>query len=141
MSERHVPVHGNRNVLGQILEPIRDVGGRIADLFRPASQASSSRDAYRIDVELPGVRHDDVDVEVVGGDTLVVRGEKRDRREEQGEGYIFSERAYGRFERAFDLPGDVDADAIEADFADGVLTLKLPRKQEQARTIKVRRAD
>jgi len=137
MSERHVP--GNRNVLGQLLEPLRDAGGRIAELFRPASQASSTKDAYRIDVELPGVKHDDVDVEVVGGDTLVVRGEKRDQREDRGEGYIFSERAYGRFERAFDLPSDIDAEAIEADFADGVLTLKLPRKQGQARSIKVTR--
>ena len=76
---------------------------------------------------------------MVGGDTLVVRGEKRDQREDRGEGYIFSERAYGRFERAFDLPSDIDAEAIEADFADGVLTLKLPRKQGQARSIKVTR--
>jgi HSP20 family protein len=134
-----VPVRGQRNVLGRVLEPLREVGGRIAELIRPASQASSSRDAYSIDVELPGVGHDDVEVEVVGGDTLVVRGEKRDRREEKGDGYIFTERAFGRFERAFELPADVDPDGISAEFADGVLTLSLPRKADSARRIDVKR--
>jgi HSP20 family protein len=121
------------------MEPLREAGGRIAELIRPASQASSTKDAYSIDIELPGVKADDVDVEVVGGDTLVVQGTKRDAREETGEGYIFSERIFGSFQRSFDLPGDVDVDNIEADFADGVLTLKLPRKQASARSIKVRR--
>jgi HSP20 family protein len=139
MATRHVPVHGDRGVLGQIMEPLREAGGRIAELIRPASQASSSKDAYSIDIELPGVKADDVDVEVVGGDTLMVRGTKRDAREESGEGYIFSERVFGTFQRSFDLPSDVDTDNIEADFADGVLTLRLPRKQAGARSIKVRR--
>lgn len=139
MATRHVPVHGDRGFLGQIMEPLRDAGGRIAELIRPASQASSSKDAYSIDIELPGVKADDVDVEVVGGDTLVVQGTKRDAREETGEGYIFTERIFGSFQRSFDLPGDVDVDTIEADFADGVLTLTLPRKQASARSIKVRR--
>jgi HSP20 family protein len=134
-----VPVRGERNVLGRVLEPLREVGGRIAELIRPASQASSNREAYTVEVELPGVRHDNVEVEVVGGDTLVVRGEKRDRREEKGDGYIFTERAFGRFERAFELPADVDPDGIEAAFADGVLTLSLPRKAESAKRIDVKR--
>jgi HSP20 family protein len=134
-----VPVRGERNVLGRVLEPLREVGGRIAELIRPASQASSGRDADSIDVELPGVGHDDVEVEVVGGDTLVVRGEKRDRREERGHGSIFTERAFGRFERAFELPADVDPDGIAAEFADGVLTLSLPRKADGARRIHVKR--
>ncbi len=140
MSERQIPVHGERGFLNSLLEPIREAGGRIAEIIRPASQANSSQDAYTIDVELPGVKAEDVDVELVGPDTLVVRGSKRDAREERGDGFIFSERSYGSFQRSFQIPGDVDTDKIDADFADGVLTVKLPRKAEAARSIKVRRA-
>jgi HSP20 family protein len=139
MSERQIPVHGERGFLNSLLEPIREAGGRIAEIIRPASQANAATDAYTIDVELPGVQADDVDVELVGPDTLVVRGTKRDAREARGDGFIFSERSYGSFQRAFQLPGDVDTDKIDADFADGVLTVKLPRKAEAARSIKVRR--
>jgi HSP20 family protein len=140
MTERQIPVHGERGFLNSLLEPIREAGGRIAEIIRPASQAKSSTDAYTIDVELPGVTADDVDVELVGPDTLVVRGTKRDAREQRGHGFIFSERTYGSFQRAFQIPGDVDTDLIDADFADGVLTVRLPRRADSARTIKVRRA-
>ena len=139
MSERQIPVHGERGFLNSLLEPIREAGGRIAEIIRLASQANSSKDAYTIDVELPGVTADGVEVELVGADALVVRGTKRDAREARGDGFIFSERSYGSFQRSFQIPGDVDTEKIDADFADGVLTVKLPRKAEAARSIKVRR--
>lgn len=125
--------------LGNVLQPIRQVGHRLANLFAPTSQAGSSDDAYTIDMELPGVKQGDVDVEVVGGDTLVVRGEKRDKREHRNDNHIFSEVTYGRFERAFTLPADADIDGIDATVEDGVLTLTIPRKAEQQRRITVRR--
>lgn len=135
MRERHIPMRGERGSLNSLLKPIREAGGRIAEIIRPASQANSSKDAYTIDVELPGVTADDVDVELVGPDTLVVRGTKRDAREERGDGFIFSERSYCSFQRSFQIPGDVDTDQIDAD---GVLTVKLPRKAEAARSTKAR---
>jgi HSP20 family protein len=139
MTERQIPVHGERGFLNSLLEPIREAGGRIAEIIRPASQANSSTDAYTIDVELPGVTADDVAVELVGPDTLAVRGTKRDARETRSDGFVFSERSFGSFQRAFQIPGDVDTDKIDAEIADGVLTIKLPRKAEAARSIKVRR--
>jgi HSP20 family protein len=139
MTERQIPVHGERGFLNSLLEPIREAGGRIAEIIRPASQANASTDAYTIDVELPGVKADEVDVELVGPDTLVVRGTKRDARETRGDGFVFTERTFGSFQRSFQIPGDVDTDRIDADVADGVLTIKLPRKAGAARSIKVRR--
>ena len=140
MSERQTRLHGDRGCLNLLLELIREAGGRIAEVIRPASQADVSNDAYPIGVELPGVRADDVNVERVGADTLVVRGSKRDARETCGDGFIFSERSYGSFQHSFQIPRDVDTEKIDADVADGVLTLKLPRKAEAARSIEVRRA-
>ena len=140
MSERQTPLHGERGCLNSLLEPIREAGGRIAEVIRPASQADVSNDVYTIGVELPGVGADDVEVERVGADMLVVRGSKRDARETRGDGFIFSERSYGSFQHSFQIPRDVDTEKIDAEVADGVLTVKLPRKAEAARSIEVRRA-
>jgi hypothetical protein len=127
MAERHVPVHAERGFLNSLLEPVREAGGWIAEIFRPASQANSATEACTIDVEL------------MGPDVLVFRGTKRDGREARGDGFIFSERTYGSFQRSFQIPSDVDTDKIDADFADGVLSVKLPRRKDAARSIKVRR--
>jgi HSP20 family protein len=129
----------DHSILGNVLQPIRQAGHRLASLFAPASQAGTSQDAYTIDIELPGVKRDHVDVEVVGGDTLVVRGEKRDKRESRKEGHVFSEFTFGQFERAFALPADANIDGIDATFEDGVLTLRIPRREDQQRRITVRR--
>lgn len=137
LTEREDAEHGG--LLGNVLQPIRQVGHRLANLFAPTSQAGSSSEAYTIDMELPGVKSEDLDVEVVGGDTLVVRGEKRDKREHRRDNHIFSEFVFGRFERAFTLPADADTDGIDATVEDGVLTLTIPRRAEQQQRIKVRR--
>jgi len=63
---------------------------------------------------------------------LVLRGEKRQEREEKdkNKNYHFSERTYGSFQRAFDLPTTVDRNKIAADFSKGVLTITLPKTAE-----------
>ena len=63
----------------------------------------------------------------LSGDTLTIKGEKRQEREEKGENRHLSERSYGEFQRAFSLPADVAREKIEAAFANGVLTVTLPK--------------
>src|SRR5215472_16475312 len=87
----------------------------------PAIDMSEDDKAYRISAELPGIDAKDIDVSVTG-DMLVLRGEKRQEKEEKDKNYHFSERAYGSFQRAFELPGSVDRNRIAADFSKGVLT-------------------
>ena len=70
----------------------------------------------------------------------MIKGEKRAEREEKGKSYYFSERSYGAFQRSFRLPGDVNAEQINADFAKGILTVTLPKvaeSEEKAKRIKV----
>ena len=81
------------------------------------------------DLELPGMEAKDVDVSVTG-DMLVLKGEKRQEKEEKDKNYHFSERAYGSFQRAFELPTSVDRGKITADFSKGVLTITLPKTAE-----------
>jgi HSP20 family protein len=80
----------------------------------------------KISAELPGIDAKDIDVSV-SGDTLVLKGEKRQEKEENDKNYHFSERAYGSFQRSFQLPSSVDRDKVAVDFSKGVLTITLPK--------------
>ena len=95
----------------------------------PAIDMSEDEKVYKISAELPGIDAKDIDVSV-SGDTLVLRGEKRQAKEEKDKNYHFSERAYGSFQRSFQLPSTVDRDKVAADFSKGVLTITLPKTAE-----------
>jgi HSP20 family protein len=95
----------------------------------PAIDMSEDEKAYKITAELPGMDAKDIDVQVTG-DTLVLKGEKRQEKEEKDKNYHFSERSYGSFQRAFELPASVDRNKIAAGFSKGVLTLTLPKTAE-----------
>jgi HSP20 family protein len=77
----------------------------------------------------------DIDVSV-SGDMLVLKGEKRQEKEEKDKNYHYSERAYGSFQRAFELPASVDRDKVAADFSNGVLTITLPKTAEAQKPTK-----
>ena len=110
----------------QFYEPLQSIGRRVANWFSPTSDASNMDDCYEINIELPGVDVDDISL-VHNDNRLTVKGEKRANREEKGRNYYFSEREYGYFQRTFHLPNDADCDAIEANFLNGVLTLKIAK--------------
>jgi HSP20 family protein len=103
----------------------------------PAIDMSEDEQAYRISAELPGIDAKDIDVSV-SGDTLVLKGEKRQEREEndKNKNYHFSERSYGSFQRSFELPSSVDRNKIMADFSKGVLTITLPKTAESQKPVK-----
>ncbi len=125
----------------QVVDPLRRFGHRVAEFFSPPSDASSRDDAYVIEVELPGVKEEDITVEV-HGDIMTLSGEKRSARDEKTDTYIFSERTYGAFRRSFRLPPDVDDAAIEAHTEDGILRVTLPKHAEPSdgkRRIEIKR--
>jgi len=124
-----------------LYDPFQRIGARVTDWIAPATEASAQDDAYRIVVELPGVTEDDVDVSVQDG-VVRIRGEKRTSHEEKGETWFFSERQFGSFARSFRLPPDADEDAVEAELADGVLTLVVPKRAEpepEKKSVKIRK--
>ena len=125
-----------------LYDPLRNIGQRVADWVAPRSDASALEDYYEINVELPGVKTEDVDVSTEDNN-LVVRGEKRYEHEETGRTYFFSEREYGSFQRTFRLPPDADSDKIDAEFNDGILRLKIAKRtssQTAAKKIAIRKA-
>ena len=125
-----------------LYEPLRGLGQKVADWFAPRSEASAVADIYEINIELPGVAAENIDVSV-DDNSLTVRGEKQFEREETGRDFFFSEREYGAFQRTFRLPPDAAAESIAAEHKDGLLTLKVPKKkpaEPTARKISVRQA-
>jgi HSP20 family protein len=87
--------------------------------------------------ELPGITRDDVEVSVENS-TLVLKGEKKFDAEVKEENYRRIERPYGTFHRSFTLPSTVDTSKVAAEFKNGVLTVKLPfREEAKPRTINV----
>lgn len=125
-----------------LYDPLRNLGQRVADWFAPRSEASALKDYYEIDVELPGVKAEDAEVEI-HDNNLIVRGEKKFEREETGRTFFFSEVEYGSFQRTFRLPADAATNKIDAEFKDGVLHLKIAKvkaSKPSGRTISIRQA-
>jgi len=107
--------------------------------WAPAVDMSETDAAYVVTVELPGVKREDVSIEIAE-DVLSIHGEKKSEREEKNERHRCVERSFGSFSRAFTLPANVAADRIKASFRDGVLTIDIPKaeaKKPQVVDIKV----
>jgi len=82
-----------------------------------------------LSASMPGVKPEDVDIQVTG-DTLTIRGEVRHEEEREQGNVRIQERRYGSFRRAVRLPPNVNTDAIDATFENGVLKLKIPETEE-----------
>jgi HSP20 family protein len=117
--------------LPSLYEPIKKAGQKIADWFAPRSDAAVTGEAYEITMELPGVSPDAIDV-AIQDNMLIVTGEKRSEHEETGRSYFFSEREYGVFQRAFRIPPDGEQQAIDADFKNGLLIIRIPKVRAEA---------
>lgn len=103
----------------------------------PRVDVSESDGAYVVSAELPGIDEKDVEV-VLADNVLTIRGEKRAEREEKDRNYYLSERSFGSFRRAIPLPAEIDEDKVEAQFTNGVLTVRLPKSAEaQAKTRRI----
>jgi HSP20 family protein len=123
-----------------LMDPLRQAGERIADFFAPSTDASVTDQNYEIDIELPGVPSENIDVSVHDG-TLTVRGDKHSERTDEGRTFFFSERSYGAFQRSFRLPEDANTEKIVAENKNGVLKLciaKTATVDEKARQIKIK---
>ena len=85
-------------------------------------------DAYHLRADLPGLAAEDIDINVTA-DTVSISGELKGQTDVSGEGYLRQERRYGKFQRAFTLPTQLESNKIEATFDNGVLTLVMPKAE------------
>jgi HSP20 family protein len=101
-------------------------GGRV---WAPALDISERKDAYVVTVEVPGVNPDDLDITLEDG-LLTIQGERQFTQESTEQQFHRVERRYGSFRRSITLPSQVQADAIEASFENGVLEVVVPKAEE-----------
>jgi HSP20 family protein len=97
-------------------------GAQPGDTFAPAADLSRIGDSWRVSLALPGIAPDQVDIEIVRR-TLRVRGERATDTNAQP---VVNEIRYGRFERQFTLPQEIDAKHVQAVYRHGMLELTLP---------------
>ena len=97
--------------------------------FTPAVNEKVDEKGYYLEVDLPGVKKEDIDISVNDG-ILTISGERKFEKKEEKENYTRIESFFGRFERSFKLPPDADLDNIEAKYEDGVLKIFIPKKQK-----------
>ena len=93
----------------------------------PQVDVGATDKEYSITVEIPGVTEKDVNIEVANN-TMTIRGEKNQEKEEKDKNYYRVERSYGSFQRVLSLPEDADQEDIKANFKNGILTIKMGRK-------------
>ena len=98
----------------------------------PAIEISEDKNDVLVKAELPGMKKEDLEINVEER-LLTIRGEKKKEEERKGEGYFYSERSYGAFERCIEIPRDVQSDKAHATFKDGVLEVRLPKTEEAKR--------
>jgi HSP20 family protein len=105
----------------------------------PLADMRETEQGFELNVDLPGMKAKDIELSI-RGDMLIVSGEKADGHDGAQGAYRFSERRFGRFERAFALPPGADRSGIDAGFKDGVLKIQIPisPEGEQAQTIPVK---
>lgn len=96
--------------------------------WAPAIDVAEDDKHFTVRAEVPGIDPDDVEV-TVSGNQLVLSGEKKESRQRSGKDYHVRESCYGAFRRVIPLPNGVDADRVEAQCANGVLTINIPKSQ------------
>jgi len=110
--------------------------------WSPRIESFQKADQFIVRAELPGLKKDDVDVELNEG-SLTIRGERREEREEEREGFVHSEREYGQFYRTIPLPEGVIAESAQASFRDGVLEITMqapPSEASRGRRLEIKDA-
>lgn len=97
--------------------------------FFPRTNMSETDRHYEFSVELPAMRPEDIQVEVKDN-SLWISGEKQAEQEDSDKTYHYVERHHGTFRRVFPLPGTVNADEVQATYANGLLTVTVPKVEE-----------
>lgn len=114
---------------GFLVRPVTYEGRTSGDVLpRMKVDVSEKNGAYLVKAELPGVKKEDIQVTIDGAQVTLSAEVKREK-QEQDERVLHEERVYGKLQRTFTLPQDVDESKALAKFNDGVLELTLPKKQ------------
>ncbi|HUK03701.1 MAG TPA: Hsp20/alpha crystallin family protein [Burkholderiales bacterium] len=118
---------------GFFVRPVGYDAGGAYETPRVTVDVAEKNGAYVVSAELPGVKKEDIRVDIDGAQVTLTAEVKREKEAREGERVLHSERTYGKVTRSFTLPQELDEAKAEAKFRDGVLELTLPKKAAAAR--------
>jgi HSP20 family protein len=99
-------------------------------VFNPKCNISEDENGYQVELAVPGIKKDDINISIKGN-TLTVSGERKRRKEEDGFKYHRIESGYGEFNRELTLSDDIDRENIQANYVDGILTINLKKREQE----------
>jgi len=118
------------NSLNSFLDNFLDKSATISGMdFEPSVNTREGEHAYHVELDLPGMKKEDINVDVKDN-VVTISGERKTKEEIEKEDYYRIESSYGRFERSFTLPEHVDIENIHAESQDGVLEVIIPKLQK-----------
>ncbi|MGC9502619.1 Hsp20/alpha crystallin family protein [Baaleninema sp.] len=130
-------LHREMNRLFDALNPTR-FASELELNFGPPAELHETDEAVILKLEVPGMNPEDLDIDVTR-DAVSIRGERKQESETEENGTIRSEFRYGQFSRVISLPTHVDNSQVEAQYRDGLLTLTLPKvEEEKHKSVKVK---
>ncbi|HZE72119.1 MAG TPA: Hsp20/alpha crystallin family protein [Pyrinomonadaceae bacterium] len=139
-SEEMDRLFGDFDFGGHLASGFGRESGRLADLevsmWLPQVEAFERDGKLIVRADLPGLTKDDIKVEITD-DAIKIRGERRQEKEEDEEGYYRSERSYGSFYREIPLPSGVKHEEANASFSNGVLEITVPAPARQLRSRRI----
>jgi len=97
-------------------------------MFTPSIDVKENEKEFIIKAELPGVEEKDIDVTVTN-DSVTIKGEKKEEKEDKDKNYYYMERSYGSFSRVIPLKAEIESNKADARFKNGILDIKIPKNQ------------
>lgn len=123
--------HQMNHLFDDVLRPVVRGDSRLSKWNRyPTVDIYDNNENIVIKAELPGIDKKDIVIDVKDG-VLTLKGERSFDNEVKEEKYYCRERTFGKFERVFRLPADVDPEKISADYKDGILKIDIPKPEKQ----------
>ena len=119
-------LHRMRQQLDQVFDDAPDQ--RASSGVFPLTNLTEDKDNYYVRAELPGVKGDELDIQITSNN-LAISGERKIAAEEEGAKYHRREREAGTFSRMIGLPGEVDTDKVDANLENGILTVVVPKAE------------
>lgn len=117
------------NYLSSIMEGLEEQSSETGiSSFTPSVNSRETDKAYFVEVDLPGIKKEDVQIDLKDN-ILTISGERKVQDEMKEENYYKLESRYGKFVRSFTLPKDVEVDKIDAKSENGVLEVKIPKQK------------
>ena len=123
------------NLFNSIFDNIEEQKEGALTAFTPSVNTREGEYAYHVEVDLPGVKKEDIEINIQDN-VLTIHGERKTKEELKEENYYKVESRYGRFERSFTLPENVDMEDIHAESQDGVLEVVIPKLKVLKDTVK-----